>query len=220
MTAIKEPAALKSGPEIQLHLTGSKGRAQRCNLLGIEQSEMHVRSDQWIEPKTRISVVFADLTFAGEVLYCLRKDSWYRISIGLLFGVEQRRSEPRLAVNRPATVIALSNDSRQTSTPGTLRDLAVAGMRIEMPDHVETGTTIYLETGSEILAGEVRRCVKLPNGQFETGVEISAILPGKRLLQETRGTLKNLRKKLAQAILGESITKTEARNVRHHGKKK
>lgn len=198
-----ELSALTSGPEVRLRLQGVKEKFFQCILLGMEQGKMHVRSDRWIEPASFVSAVFSHLTFSGEVLYCTRKDTWYRICIDLLAGEEQRRSEPRLAVHQHGTVIALSDDRSESKTPGVLLDLAVAGMRVELPQRVEPGAMIYFETESELVAGQVRRCHQYPDGRFEAGVEVTEILSGGRGEQK-RGMIKSLRTKLGHALLGKS----------------
>ena len=148
---------------------------QSCTLLGIAHGKIHIRSDQWIEPASRVSATFVHLAFVGEVLYCTWKDTWYRTCIDLFSGDDQRRREPRLAVHQRGTVIALSESRNSTPVSGILLDLAVSGMRLEIPNHVEPGTMIYVETESTLVAGEVRHCHKGRNGGFEAGIEITEV---------------------------------------------
>ena len=200
--------AVNSGPQILLRIAGSDPEGQPCILLGLAQGKMHVRCDQYIKPGWHVSASFAHLTFSGEVLYCTFKETWYRVCIDLLAGENQRRREPRLAVNQPGRVIALADAGSPASTPGTLLDLAVSGMRLEIPHPVETGTMIYIETESALIAGEVRRCDQTESGSFEVGIQISDVLPDSKLSPRNGGLVKNIRTKLGGIISGSSPRRT------------
>jgi hypothetical protein len=196
---------LASGPELFLRFAGHDSTPRSCMLLGIAHGKMHIRSEQWIEPATTVSALFAHLTVSGEVLYCIRKETWYRACIDLMSG-DDRRREPRLAVHQPATVITFSGSHKAPSIPGILLDLAVSGMRLQVSNHVEPGTMIYVETGTVIVAGEVRNCQTGSDGHFEAGIEITDVVSEIDSHHKASSILKNIRHKLAQAILGEPIS--------------
>ena len=200
MTAPKEPVAI-SGPGITLRSLSTDAPPRSCILLGLVQGKLHIRSDQWIEPSSRVRAQFEHLSFLGEVLYCARKDTWFRVCIDLLAGQEQRR-EPRLPVHQHGTVITLSGEN-PSSEPGTLVDLAVAGMCIQLSHAVETGTMIYIETESALVAGEVRHCREVASGCFEAGVQVTDVLPDINIGHSTSGFLQNVRRKLGHVIAGE-----------------
>ena len=204
MVTIIEKAATNSGPDILLRLAGADAPPHTCTLLGLAQGKMHVRSTEWFEPASQVTARFAHLTFSGEVLYCTQKDNWFRVCIDLLSGEDQRRREPRLEVNQPGTVIALSDHGCQSSTQGTLLDLAVSGMRLEIPHQVDPGTMIYIETASALVAGEVRRCHKRSDGKFEAGIQITDVLPDNSSSRRSPGLVKNIRNKLGAIISGQS----------------
>jgi hypothetical protein len=200
-----DESAATSGPELLLHLAGTNVPPRSCILLGIAHGKMHVRSDRWLEPGSPVSARFARHTLSGKVLYCTRKETWFRTCIELTAADDQRRSEPRLGVHQCGSVITLSGNRSESSVPGTLLDLAVSGMRLEIPHSVEAGTMIYVETESALMAGEVRHCRKGREGWFEAGVLVTDILYGMTSVRSGAGTIRNIRRKLAQAILGEEI---------------
>jgi hypothetical protein len=203
--AVLQDFGVFSGPQVLLRLAGSKTEPCACTLLGITHGKMHLRSEQWIEPASLVSATFNRLTVSGEVLYCTWKDAWYRTSIDLISEDDQRRREPRLLVGQHGTVISLSGNGNDFSAPGVLIDLAVSGMRLEVPRHADPGTMIYVETESALIVGEVRHCHQGPTGSFEAGVQITDILSDRNSRQNTPGFLHNVRRKLAQAILGAPI---------------
>ena len=84
-------------------------------------------------------------------------------------------------------------------------DLAVSGMRLEIPHSVEAGTMIYVETESALIAGEVRHCRKGREDRFEAGVQVTDILYGTTSARIGSGAVRNIRRMLAQIILGEEI---------------
>ena len=120
-----------SGPAVTLHSMAPDDPPRPCVMLGLAEGKLHVRSTQWIEPSSRIRAQFEHHSFTGEVQYCTPKDSWFRVCIDLLAEQEQRR-EPRIAVRQKGSVTTLAGDG-PLSAPGMLLDLAIAGMRIELP---------------------------------------------------------------------------------------
>jgi hypothetical protein len=197
-----------SGPEIFIHLPGANAPSRSCTVLGIAHGQMHIRTDRWIEPATLVLAVFARITLAGEVVYCTRKDSWYRACIGVISEDDQRR-EPRLSVRQPGTINALADNGNE-SAEGTLLDLSVSGMRVEVPHRIQPGTMILVETRSAVVAGEVRHCLKGRDGRFEAGIEITDILSGLEGKEKSLGVVRRIRRKLAQAISGEPIVFTRS----------
>jgi hypothetical protein len=171
-------------------------------MLGLAEGKLHVRSAQWIEPSSRIRAQFEHHSFSGEVQYCTRKDTWFRVCIDLMAEQEQRR-EPRISLCQKGRVTTLSN-AGPLSAPGMLLDLAIAGMRIELPHEVEPGTMIYIETDTTLIAGEVRHCRKGSEGNFEAGVAVTDVLPAIQLGAATPGMVKSICRKLGRAISGES----------------
>lgn len=190
-----------AGPEITLHSLAADAPPQSCVMLGLAEGKLHVGSAQWIEPTSRIRAQFEHHSFIGEVEYCLHKDTWFRVCIDLMAEDDQRR-KPRLALRQPGFVTTLSNTG-PSSSPGVLLDLAIAGMRIEVPDRVENGTMIYIETDTALIAGEVRHCGKGSDGNFEAGVDVTDILPAIKLKSPASGRLERIRKKLGRFISGE-----------------
>jgi hypothetical protein len=196
-----------SGPEVLLQLTGTSAPHFSCTLLGIERGKMHIRADNFIEPATAVSARVGRITVSGEVAYCTRKDSWYRTCIALNSDNDRGRREPRLPIRLPGAVVALSANGDE-SGPGMVLDVSVSGMRLKIQRRVATGTMIFVEMASTIVVGEVRRCFSAQNGQFEAGIEVTDILSDIRPPQESPGVLKNVRRKLAEVILGQPITFT------------
>jgi hypothetical protein len=197
---VKELASV-AGPEITLHSLTPDAPPRSCVMLGLAEGKLHVRSDRWIEPRSRIRAQFEHHSFTGEVEYCTHKDSWFRVCIDLMAEDDQRR-KPRLALRQPGFVTTLSN-SGPSPSPGVLLDLAIAGMRIEIPDRIENGTMIYIETDTALIAGEVRHCSKGSGGNFEAGVDVTDILPAIALKCPASGRLKRLRQTLGRLISGE-----------------
>ena len=195
------------GPDVLLHLTGTGTPPLPCALLGIERGKMHIRANDWIEPASRVSAMIGRITVSGEVVYCTRKETWYRTCIALNSENEGRR-EPRLPVRLPGAVIALSGDGSEQSVQGVVIDVSLSGMRLRIPQSVADGTMIFVEMASTLVVGEVRRCIAGENGHFEAGIEITDVLSDIKSPQDSRGTLRSIRRKLAEVILGEPITPT------------
>jgi hypothetical protein len=194
-----------SGPEVFLQLTGTQVPPLSCILLGIEHGEIHIRGDEWIEPASPVSATFARISVSGEVLHCTQKNGWFRTSIAVISTNEQGRRQPRLPVYLAGSVVAFSKNGNE-ATRGTLLDVSVSGMRLDISHRVEVGTMIFVETASVLVVGEVRYCNKRPKGGFDAGVEVTDVLSGIKSGQNSPRRLKTLRRKLAEAILGEPIT--------------
>ena len=195
------------GPEVLLHLNGLSAPPLPCALLGIEHGKMHIRANEWIEPASRVSAMLGRINVSGEVIYCTRKDTWYRACIELNSGNEGRR-EPRLPVRLPAAVVALSGDGGEQSVQGLVLDVSLAGMRLKIPQGVEAETMIFVEMASTLVVGEVRHCRAGENGYFEAGIEITDVLFDTKSRQNSSGILRNIRRKVAELILGEPIIST------------
>ena len=203
MPALGE-SRLVSGPAVLLQLTGTSSPPQSCILLGIEHGKMHVRTDKWIEPASQVTAEFARVAISGEIEYCTRKDNWYRACIAMDRGADDGRRDPRLPVTLSGKVITLS-DNGSDSVDGKIHDLSVSGMLVELSHLAEVGSMIFVETDSTLVIGEVRHCHDGRNGHFEVGVEITDILPDIKLQQSSPGVVKRIRRKLAEAILGQQI---------------
>jgi len=65
---------------------------------------------------------------------------------------------------------------------------------------------IFVETESVLVVGEVRYCNERQKGRFDAGVEVTDVLSDIKSVQNSPGVLKTIRRKLAEAILGEPIT--------------
>lgn len=193
------------GPDVLLHLTGTGAPPLPCALLGIERGKMHIRAAGWIEPASRVSAMIGSITVSGEVVYCTRKETWYRTCIALNSENEGRR-EPRLPVQLPGAVLALSGEGER-SVPGMVLDVSLSGLRLRIPQSVASGTMIFVEMASTLVVGEVRHCVE-KNGHFEVGIEITDVLSDIKLRRDSGGILRSIRRKFAEAILGEPITPT------------
>jgi hypothetical protein len=195
------------GPEVLLHLTGTSEPPLPCALLGIERGNMHIRANDWIEPASRVSAMLGRVKVSGEVVYCTSKDTWYRACIALNSGNEGRR-EPRLPIRLPAAVVALSGDGGEQSVQGLVLDVSVSGIRLMIPQSVEAETMIFVEMASTLVVGEVRHCHAGTNSQFEAGIEITDVLFDAKSRRNSTGILRNIRRKLAELILGEPLTPT------------
>lgn len=202
MSALDKPRV--TGPEVLLQLTGTNSPPRSCTLLGIERGKFHVRLDDWIEPASRVSAAFARITLTGEVVYCTRKDGWYRTCVAIISNDDQSRRQPRLPVQLPGRVVIMADHGTE-SDQGLLLDVSVSGMRVDVPHRVEPGTMIFVETGSILVVGEVRHCDEGRNGRFEAGVEITDTLYDVKSGQDSPGVFRNMRRKLAERILGEPI---------------
>ena len=194
-----------TGPEVVLQLTGTNSPPHSCILLGIEHGQIHIRDDKWIEPASRVSATFARISVSGEVLHCVTKDGWFRISVAIISNNDQGRRQPRLPVYLPGSVVAFSEKGSESSK-GTLLDVSVSGMRLDISHRVEVGTMIFVETESVLVVGEVRYCNKKKKSGYDAGVAVTDVLSDIKSAQNSPGVLKNIRRKLAQAILGEPIT--------------
>ncbi len=168
--AVADESALNHGPEVLVRVEGTSESPFPCILLRASQGKIHLRTNQWIEPATRVTAAFPHISVAGAVVYCTRIDTGYRFCISMISGNDKRR-EPRLLTRQPGKIVALSADGSE-STSGTLVDLSVSGMRLEMTHRVETGTMIFFVTGSIAIVGEVRYSHQRQLGGFEAGVEI------------------------------------------------
>jgi hypothetical protein len=104
-----------------------------------------------------------------------------------------------------AQSLALSENGSKSSR-GTLLGVSVSGMRLDISHRVETGTMIFVETESVLVVGEVRYCNERQKGRFDAGVEVTDVLSDIKSVQNSPGVLKTIRRKLAEAILGEPIT--------------
>jgi hypothetical protein len=199
--AVADVFIAHSGPEVALHVPS--GLTLKCALFGLDQGKMHVRNDLWVEPDTRVRVQFGHLRFSGTVSYCIRKDGHYSTCIDLMAGHEERR-EPRLSIQRGGHVTTLGGGRKSAGAPGVLLDLAVSGMRVQVPYEVTPGTMIFVEMETELVAGEVRRCVKASNGNYEAGVAITDVLSTRGNLH-SRSVLHKARMRMAHAILGKGM---------------
>ena len=189
-----------AGPAVTLFSMIPDIPPHSCVMLGLAEGKLHVRSTQWIEPSSRIRAQFEHHSFSGEVQYCTRKESWFRVCIDLM--AEEQRREPRISLRQTGHVTTLSN-AGPLSAPGMLLDLSIAGMRIELPHEVEPGTMMYIETEATLIAGEVRHCRKGSEGKFEAGVVVTDVLPAIQLGSATPGMIKSICRKLGRAISGE-----------------
>jgi hypothetical protein len=180
------------------------GLTLKCALFGLEQGKMHVRNDLWIEPESQVRVQFGQLRFSGIVTYCIRKDGHYSTCIDLMPGHEERR-EPRLSIQRGGHVTTLGGGRASAGAPGVLLDLAVSGMRVHVPYEVTPGTMIFIEMETELVAGEVRRCTKSSNGNYEAGVAITDVLSTRGNGVHSRSVLHKARMRMAHAILGKGM---------------
>ena len=199
--AVADVSVAHSGPEVALH--ASSGLTLKCSLFGLDQGKMHVRNDLWIEPESRVRVELGHLKFSGIEIYCIRKEGHNRNCNDLKTGHEERR-EPRLSIQRGGHVTALGGGRPSTGAPGVLLDLAVSGMRVHVPYEVTPGTMIFVEMETELVAGEVRRCTKAANGNYEAGVAITDVL-STRGNAHTRSVLHKARMRMAHAILGKGM---------------
>ncbi|HVW11984.1 MAG TPA: PilZ domain-containing protein [Bryobacteraceae bacterium] len=200
--AATDVSVAHSGPEVVIH--GPSGLSHKCMVFGLEQGKMRVRNNVWIEPETRVRVQFGHLTFAGIVTYCIRKDSHYSTCIDLMPGHDERR-EPRLTIQRGGHVSTLGGGRPSASAPGVLLDLAVSGMRLHVPCEVEPGTMVFVEMESELVAGEVRRCARSANGNYEAGVTITDVLSSRSNGAHSRSVLRKARVRMAHVILGKGM---------------
>jgi hypothetical protein len=198
---IADTSVAHSGPEIAIH--GLGGLTHKCSLFGLDQGKMHVRNDLWIEPESHVRVQFGHLTFSGIVTYCIRKEGHYSTCIDVLAGHEERR-EPRLSIQRGGHVTTLGG-RRSSGAPGVLLDLAVSGMRVQIPYEVEPGTMIFVEMESDLVAGEIRRCTKVANGNYEAGVAITDVVSTRGNGAHRRSVLHKARMRMAHAILGKGM---------------
>jgi len=196
------------GPEVLLHLTGTSAPHLTCALLGIERGKMHIRAESWVEPASRVSAMVGRITVSGEVVYCTRKDTWYRTCIALNSETDLVRREPRLPIRLPGTVLALAGNSVEQSVQGIVLDVSISGMRVKIPHRVENGTMIFVEMASTLVVGEVRHCFTGQNGHFEAGIEITDILADIKSQQDSPSVLRKVRRKLAEIVLGRPITIT------------
>jgi hypothetical protein len=200
--AVADASVAHSEPEIVLHIAG--GPTLKCALFGLEQGKMHVRNDLWIDPESHVRVQFGHLKFSGIVTYCIRRDGHYCACIDLMPGHEERR-EPRLSIQRGGHVTTLGAGRRAAGAPGVLLDLAVSGMRVHVPYEVTPGTMIFIEMETELVAGEVRRCTKTSNGNYEAGVAITDVLSTRGSGAHSRSVLHKARVRMAHAILGKGM---------------
>jgi hypothetical protein len=99
----------------------------------------------------------------------------------------------------------LSGDGNEQSVQGLVLDVSISGMRVKIPQPVQTGTMIFVEMSSTLVVGEVRHCVAGQNGQFEAGIEITDILSDTKSQQDPPSVLRNIRRKLAEVVLGRPI---------------
>jgi len=53
-------------------------------------------------------------------------------------------------------------------------------MGLQMPQPVEVGTMIYVETDDLLAAGQILHCRSLPDSQFAAGVELTDVLFGEK----------------------------------------
>ena len=200
--AVADVSIAHCGPEIALHIPG--GLTLKCGLFGLEQGKMHVRNDFWLEPESHVRVQFGHLRFSGIVTYCIPKDGRYSTCIDLMPGQEERR-EPRLSIQRGGHVTTLGGGRHSAGAPGVLLDLAVSGMRVHVPYEVTPGTMIFIEMETELVAGEVRRCTKTSNGNYEAGVAITDVLSTRGRGIHSRSVLHKARVRMAHAILGKGM---------------
>jgi hypothetical protein len=119
-------------------------------------------------------------------------------------GNEERR-EPRLTIQRGGHISTLGGERESASAPGVLLDLAVSGMRLHVPYEVTPGTMVFIEMESELVAGEVLRCTKAANGNYEAGVAITDVLSARNTGAHNRSVLRKARMRMAHAILGKGM---------------
>jgi hypothetical protein len=67
---------------------------------------------------------------------------------------------------------------------------------------------IFVEMASTLVVGEVRHCRPGKDGHFEAGIEVTDVISDTKARQNSSGRLRNIRRKLAELILGEPIRST------------
>jgi len=169
-------SSLLSGREVLVSLTENNALRLSCVFLGTEHGKMHLRTEQWIEPLSRVNAEIAQITIPGQVVDCVQEGTGYRVCISMNSSDAGKRREPRFPVRKPGKVVILGEKSAESSE-GVMLDASVSGIRIEMAHRVDIGTMIFFVTDSTVLAGEVRYCHQRRSRHFEAGIEISIFWP-------------------------------------------
>lgn len=83
---------------------------------------------------------------------------------------EERRSEPRVAVDDPVSILVL-NPLDPNRLAGRVLDISRNGLRVRTQKFLSRGTVLQLRVRDLVVMGEVRYCVKRADS-FDAGIHI------------------------------------------------
>jgi hypothetical protein len=212
---------LTSVPTVMLETATPGISAKECILLGIANSEIHLRATHRVAPASRVTVRFEHVSVPGEVLYCKPKEREWLACIGFTSS-HRDQTDPRFPVDFPARVITLDK-SGSVRSDGRVTDISLSGLVVLARQHshlsvtvqnngltvahsVSPGSMICVETGVILAIGSVRYCHHHPGKElYRIGMEITDILHGAEQLPRFGVRLDSVRRKLAELILGRQL---------------
>jgi hypothetical protein len=104
----------------------------------------------------------------------------------------ERRLRTRHQITHPVRLTLLGADpASDLPVPGVVLDYSERGMRVRVPQPVQSGTAIRVEVEDQILLGEACYCQSLTGGQFAIGLQLEQSLNNledlSRLVKALRG---------------------------------
>lgn len=193
----KTTVSAASSMRVVLELLGGSSVSMPCDLIGIQQGQVHLTTKKRVAPGARIALRINQLTVAGEVDYCKEKKGEYLTCII----VESRRGSPRFLIDEPGWLITLTGEATSTRCKCSLTDLSQSGLGLNSPVEIKVGCMICIQTDSMLAVGEVRYQRQNNAGSFHLGVAVTDVLSGETTNQRRKG----LRHRIAEAILGRRI---------------
>jgi len=131
-----------------------------------------------------------DCPAQGQVLHCHPDGDRFILALSV---TGDRRREPRFAVNEPVSVGTVSGMGAGKHHRGRLIDVSQSGVGIITGFPFEAGSLVEVCADSGVLYGEIRSCVRLPDGQYRLGILAEEIFAGdlrEKHVAAWKGTLK------------------------------
>jgi hypothetical protein len=153
---------------IQLHLQDGTNQEIPATLSAVENGAFQVRSPVHVKCGSRIAMVHPDARIEACVAGCRRLEGGaYQLGVVLAQDLD-RRSERRIAANRPAT---LRTSGAVSAVPVSIIDIASSGLGLEVPAALVVGACVTVEWEAAVAHGEVCHC-QPASGRYRAGVRV------------------------------------------------
>jgi hypothetical protein len=175
-----------------------------CTVIAFQRGEIHVRTDVWIKPATRIEVRLAGAELCGVVSYCTREINGYLICIATRGDGRGRRGSSRRPVDAPCALIT-PGDSGASWTDGRITDYSWFGLGVKSPLNPGVETVVCVKTEAMLIAGLVRHYQRCEDGIVHTGIDVTDVLHAADPNARAERFIHKMRRSVAQLVLGRPI---------------